>query len=281
VIPATGQLAARVLHARAYGLATRRRRVPASRWPALIESDYAARLVGMLRPIRAMMLSAIGVRHDDDAKANEASTTADTLRRKIANGSADGVAREFGDRVSKHQRDDITRQAKAGLGVDVVFVDSKIEPLLRGFVRENVAEIKRLQGRCVDDLEAVILRAYAGGVRAEDIAAEIADRYQMSEAAARRLARDQIGKLNSRVTMARHEELGIKRFGWQSMRDNRVRPAHRHLHGMVFEYGSPPREGYPGMPWGCRCLQKPIMDDIHAELDALGVSRRPRATRRR
>lgn len=51
---------------------------------------------------------------------------------------------------------------------------------------------------------------------------------------------------------------GVKRFRWITMRDNRVRPLHRKLHGTVVPIGGHPTEGYPGEPFNCRCWAEPI-----------------------
>lgn len=278
------QTAARVVEARRHGMATRRRRVPNARLPTLIESDYGAALaaiVGRMRTAARHVLddlpSILGVREDDEThmRGRRARRLMERVRAEaegaVNETALEGLAEGVGKRVSRHQRAELSRQAVAGLGVDVVTVDASIGELIAGFVHENVALIKSLQGRTLDHLETMITRAVASGTRAEELKDEIAERFAIGERHARLIARDQIGKLNSRITTARHTELGIADFEWQSMRDQRVRPRHRVLNGQRFSYAKPPAEGVPGMPIACRCLQKPVFDSIYAELDALGV----------
>jgi len=143
--------------------------------------------------------------------------------------------------------------------------------LIEGFVHENVSLIKRLQGSALDQLETILTRAAASGTRAEAIQQEIEDRFGVTERHARLLARDQIGKLNSRVTEARHTELGITSYQWIHVVNRNPRVEHVARHGKPFRYDTPPADGHPGWAICCHCLQQPIFDDIYAELDALGV----------
>jgi SPP1 gp7 family putative phage head morphogenesis protein len=181
------------------------------------------------------------------------------------------VAGDFGRRVSAHQLGEIQRQSKAALGVDVVFHDPKVQPLISGFIHENVSLIRKLQGSTLDELEVILARAVSDGTRAEAIAEQIGARFGVSERHARLISLDQVGKLNSKITEARHTELGIKSYDWVSLLVGKRRPEHVARHGKPFRYDRPPADGHPGMAICCRCLQQPVFDDIYAELDALGV----------
>lgn len=281
------QIIARVAQARRLGLADRRRRVPRARPPLLIESDYAARLVALVHGMRAaaehvlvelpwlLRTDSAELRVDDDTRGRRARQKMERVRSAAESAvdehAVEGVARDFGRRVSAHQKGELLKQGKAALGVDLHLFDPKVADKIGGFVHENVALIKKLRGATLDEIEAIVTRAVASGTRAETVAGEIAARFDVSERHARLVARDQIGKLNSQITEARHAELGIKSFIWRSMRDARVRPRHVTLDGQQFQYDKPPAEGLPGRPVCCRCVPEPVFDDIYAELDALGV----------
>ena len=285
---ATQQLVARVRLARSLGMAARRRRVPRARLPLLIESDYAGRLVGIIDRMRsasgrlvtalpALLRTDAATLRLDDSKAQRARRTVEHVREEIGQAfnptQFEALADSFGQRVSAHQRAELVRQGRAALGVDVVLLDPKVPTVIDGFVHENVALIKSLQGRTLDQLEALITRAVSSGTRAEVVAAEIAERFDIAERHARLIARDQIARLNSQIAMTRHAELGISRFYWRSMRDPRVRPQHQVLdNDQPYSYAEPPAEGFPGncrtrAGIGCRCYPDPVFDDLLAAAD--------------
>lgn len=256
--------------------------MPNARPPTLIESDYAARLVAIVDRVRTAARHVIDdlptllrvdseVRLDDDpgrrarrrmerARAEADGSTNDT--------QLEGVAHGFGRRVSEHQRSDLVRQGRAALGIDVVTLDPLVGRVINGFAHENVTLIKSLQGRVLDDIEKIVVRAVTSGTRAEDVQAEIVDRFGIAERHARLIARDQIGKLHSQIARARHEELGIGSYDWQHIGNKNPRPHHVARHGHRFRYDDPPSDGHPGIAICCHCLAKPVFDDILAALAA-------------
>jgi SPP1 gp7 family putative phage head morphogenesis protein len=275
-------LVARVAFARRQGLAARRRRVPNTRAPKLIESDYAARLVAIVDRVRSEARHVIDdlptllrvdseIRLDDD-QGRRARRRMERVRAE-ADGSTndtqlEGLAHGFGRRVSEHQRADLARQGRAALGIDVVTLDPKVGDVINGFAHENVTLIKSLQGRVLDDIEKIVVRAVASGTRAEDVQAEIVNRFGVAERHARLIARDQIGRLHSQIARARHEELGIEAYDWQHIGNKNPRPHHVARHGKRFRYAEPPSDGHPGIAICCHCLAKPAFDDILSALAA-------------
>ena len=52
---------------------------------------------------------------------------------------------------------------------------------------------------------------------------------------------------------------GVRQFRWISQRDSRVRSLHRKLDGQIFDLSTGhPTEGFPGEPFGCRCVMEAI-----------------------
>lgn len=254
--------------------------MPRPRFPTLIESDYATALVELVtrsRDALAPLLEALpwllgaagaarGVRIDED----ESQLTSRMIERasRMAEAASDrtiveGLASKAGQQVSAHQRGELDRQSRAALGVSVPTVDQGIGPLIRHFTTENAALIKSLAGRPVDDVAKIVTRAFTTNAHPDTVAAEIQARYGIAERHARLIARDQIAKLNGQITAARHQELGLKRYRWRTMRDRRVRPTHRDREGKIFEYGKGP---IPGTEICCRCVEEPMFDDILALL---------------
>jgi SPP1 gp7 family putative phage head morphogenesis protein len=177
------------------------------------------------------------------------------------------LADRYASATTVFQKAQLARQVKAALGVDLVLSDPKVPGLVEKFVHEGVARIESLGNRSLDDVSRVVAHAFTTGDRAEDVSADIAKRYDISERHARFIARDQIGTLTGQVNAARQVEIGIARFRWRSMEDERVRPEHAVLDGQEFSYDDPPSEGLPGTPYICRCGAEPVFDGIVAAVN--------------
>lgn len=272
------QTAARIEQARRFGTLGRRRAIPRTRPPTLVESDYAARLVAIvdrLRHLSRFAADGLSLRRDEHPGARARRNVArarDAADAELNPTLLEGVAEGFGKRVAAHQRGELSRQAEAALGADVVVTDAGVPDLIAGFVHENVSLITTLQGTTLSELEKILTRAAADGTRAEAIQQQIEDRFGVAERHARLIAHDQVQKLTSRVTEARHTELGITSYVWlHTGAAKKPRPEHVARHGKTFRYDEPPWDGHPGRAIMCHCLQQPSFDDVYAELDALGV----------
>ena len=90
------------------------------------------------------------------------------------------------------------------------------------------------------------------------------------------IARDQIGKLNGGIVRARQVGLGIDRYIWRNVMDERVRgnpngkykkavPSHWAREGLVFDWKNPPADGNPGEPILCRCWAEPYIEGVTAK----------------
>lgn len=277
--------AAIVAHARRTGQATRRTRMPAYQWPARIEEDYARAIAAaadvrddlepLMRALPELLRGAAQAlgRADEgeSARARQLLQRARArLEASLGDHTLEPTTRRYAHRTLAHHQGQLQRQMRAKLGVDLQTADPGAAALVEAFVSENVALIRSLGTRTLDEVASLVTRAFGDGARAESVVEEIQARYGIAERHARLIARDQVGKLNGRIAAARHQELGFGSFKWRSMKDQRVRPRHVHLDGQVFRYPEgAPGEGIPGHPIQCRCFQEPVVDDILAELEAL------------
>lgn len=177
---------------------------------------------------------------------------------------AGNIARD----TAAHQRSQLQRQIRSVLGVDVLGGDASLRKHVQGFVVENVALIKDIPARIVRDVELASTRAVASGTRWEVLAKDLEARFGYGRDRAKLIARDQVGKLNGQINAQRQRDIGVRRFIWRTMNDERVRDDHEHLADEIFEYDNPPAEGLPGEPIQCRCYAEPMLEDILSELEA-------------
>jgi SPP1 gp7 family putative phage head morphogenesis protein len=176
------------------------------------------------------------------------------------------VAEKFGRRTSDFNRAQLDRQARSAIGVSIGLIEKPTRDLLPLFSTQNVELIKTISDRYFDRIAKDVREAFETGMHPTTLAERFAELEDISENDARRIARDQIGKLNGQFNEQRQQAMGVTSYVWRTARDNRVRDEHRHLDGRTFEWSNPPPDGHPGEPIQCRCFAEPVFDDILAGL---------------
>jgi SPP1 gp7 family putative phage head morphogenesis protein len=178
----------------------------------------------------------------------------------------EALARKFAARTSTYQRLQLSRQVRAALGVDPVFKDKGLVARTDQFAHENVALITRIPQRLHGDLEAMVTRAAASARPSPKLADEIEARFGVAKRHAKLIARDQVSKYHGSLNHARQRELGVTKFVWRTVGDERVREEHADLDGETFDYDDPPvvdgEEALPSEPVCCRCSAEPVLDDL-------------------
>ena len=96
---------------------------------------------------------------------------------------------------------------------------------------------------------------------------------------AKLIARDQVSKLNGEIAQLRQRNIGIERYYWRTMTDERVRPEHQSMDGLMCRWDDPsvysadkgktwkPRTGdmvrlHPSEDYQCRCYADPVFDEL-------------------
>lgn len=259
----------------------------------LVEAAYAKGIVGLvaaarksLSPVIAalppLLDSARRARADglelwraDAGEGTRVRKLVDAARDRMAEAvspdDVEALAKKFAVRTSTYQRVQLGRQVKAALGADPVFHDKKLAALTDHFVAENVSLIRTIPDRLHDEVEQVVTSAITDGDLTEDVVDEIESRFGVAESQARVIARDQIGKYYGQVNVARQKSLGVRRFIWRTMGDERVRDSHdaaeKESEVEPYSYDDPPDvddDGpvLPGEPIQCRCTAEPVFEDL-------------------
>lgn len=97
-----------------------------------------------------------------------------------------------------------------------------------------------------------------------------------SKASATLIARTQIAKTQAAITQVRSQQLGVNWYTWYTVGGPLVRSSHRHMHGVLCNFNSPPNPEAlagkgksvsfynPGGIYNCRCYAEPLIsiDDI-------------------
>jgi SPP1 gp7 family putative phage head morphogenesis protein len=158
----------------------------------------------------------------------------------------------------------------ASLGIQVrqqlTESDARISKVMQDSLAENVDLITSVRDDYVDDVEDVLSENWNSNGSWEDAVAEVAHVGDVTESRAELIARDQTMKMNARFNQVRQQSLGVTRYEWQTVGDDRVREAHQDLEGTEHDWDDPPTDadGNTGPPGdcgiNCRCAANPILD---------------------
>lgn len=174
------------------------------------------------------------------------------------------VARQFGRRTSRHQRDQLDRQVRAAMGIGLEAIERPTVDRIEGWAALNVDLIVTVPERYFDRLRLDVIDAFAAGAHPTALARDLEDAYGIAQNDARRIARDQVSKLAAQVNQDRQQALGVTGYTWRTMRDNRVRDEHAILEGERFSWSDSPPDGHPGEAILCRCYAEPDLEPVIA-----------------
>jgi SPP1 gp7 family putative phage head morphogenesis protein len=148
---------------------------------------------------------------------------------------------------------------------------------MRSWVAENTQLIQSIPERLLTDVDGIVQRALRTGADPRETAREIQQRFGVTEARARLIARDQVAKLNASITQSRNQALGLDQYEWSTSGDERVRESHKAMNGKLCRWDDPtvysedggatwgPRsaiggvEQHPGMDYQCRCVSRAVL----------------------
>jgi len=184
------------------------------------------------------------------------------LRASLDPTDVEATAQAAAEQVNAFNVGQRNKVIRAALGADIFAAEPWLADEVESFVAENVALIKDIGDKTATDVEGIVKRGLREGKTNKEISAEIRQRFTVGKNRARLIARDQVGKLNGQLTKLRQEELGLTRYVWRTVGDERVRASHRANDGEVFSWDKPPATGHPGEDIQCRCYAEPDFSDL-------------------
>lgn len=137
---------------------------------------------------------------------------------------------------------------------------------------ESAKLVKNIQAEAADRLSKKISEAYNAGKTQDEIVSVVQKSLDVSSRRAGTIARDQTQKLSNSINRERQTAIGIKKFTWRTMGDNRVRDSHEHVNGKVFDWETGaqglldmPDSKFPGDDVNCRCYPEPYEGELTDE----------------
>lgn len=152
---------------------------------------------------------------------------------------------------------------RMGIDMRVLLGSPGVGAAVSAQIAENTQKIRSLVIGAADGVAALVQENLITGTRAEDLAAKIAKIGEVSETDARRIARTEVSKANTALTLARAESIGSIGYIWRTARDGDTRESHRAMEGVFVRWDSPPTldgmTGHAGDFPNCRCYPEPVV----------------------
>lgn len=178
------------------------------------------------------------------------------------------LAREMALKLSDQNRRQLTRILSNSLGVPVFFRDGWSAPEIAAWIQTNVGLITSVADQHLGDVRSLVTSTIQSGRTVQDVTREIRERYASGLAGKPRnraelIARDQVGKFYGNANQLRQRELGVERYVWRGVLDQRERDSHREKEGEIYRWDQPPADtGHPGQDYQCRCTAEPYLADV-------------------
>lgn len=144
--------------------------------------------------------------------------------------------------------------------------DAPTGNFVREFLAEQVRLITSLPSEAADRVHKLTIEATASGRRADAIAQDILATGKVTESRARLIARTEVARTASGLTMARAQHVGSTHYVWRTSGDGSVRDSHKKMNGAVVPWDTPPilpdgTQTHAGMIYNCRCYAEPILTE--------------------
>ena len=159
--------------------------------------------------------------------------------------------------------------------LDEYYESETYDQVLFLWLAANSTQVRDIPNRALVNIERVISDGIRSKKNMGEIKRDVQNAYTSAKQSAVSVARDQVSTLNYQLTEMEHRDAGVTKYKWKSMRDSRVREAHREFDGKVFKWSEPPAEWYmtksrgkvytgkrfhPGEAYACRCIAVPVFD---------------------
>lgn len=226
------------------------------------EKSYAAQLRKVARAVADIISGFAPVGQDNEAALRDA------LRRyaDALTGWAQATARRMiADVANRDERSWMRVSREMGAEIGRIVRSTPVGEAMRASMAEQVTLIKSLPIEAAQRVHRLVIEGQETGARAETIAREIMRTGEVTKSRAMLIARTEIGRASSALTMARAEAVGSVGYIWRTSRDSDVRPSHKRMEGRFVAWAEPPEldgmTGHAGALPNCRCYSEPVIPD--------------------
>jgi len=187
------------------------------------------------------------------------------------------IARSLGNYTTKQVFNSLKNKVEVdlnNLAVDIFStrISPSLEERYKVFALENVILIRSIEEQLLSSVAVIVTESYKSGFSTKDITDQIYSRFDVSENRAKLIARDQIGKLHSKIIQDEAASLNINYYVFSDSDDERTRASHHAMHNKICKFNDQTVykdslqdkewkkrssisavELHPGIDYNCRC----------------------------
>lgn len=159
----------------------------------------------------------------------------------------------------------IKNSKEMGEGVRQAVTNSPVSYALAALQDSQVELITSLPLQAAQRVHELTLESLVDSRRASEIAREILNTGNVTEARARLIARTEVTRASSNLVQVRSQYAGSDGYVWRTSGDFDVRDSHAKMEGKYVRWSMPPTldkmVGHAGTLPNCRCFAEPVFSD--------------------
>jgi len=189
-----------------------------------------------------------------DSYGNTIQSDVQAVATMISSESLEAISRKYPYQVNIFNETEFRKNSKSVVGVELYKSEPWLRQLSQSWISQNVELIKSIEDQFFSQIGIVVQNAVESGESTAKLAERIEKIGSVSEKRAMVIARDQIGKLNGKISRNRAQSTGMEYFIWRTAGDEAVRDSHRELEGKRFSWKKGANGLFPGQEIQCRCV---------------------------
>lgn len=144
-----------------------------------------------------------------------------------------------------------------------IIATEDLEAYVEAAALRNAGLVTGMTDDLVKRIQTVTTNSLISGETVGSLQKKLKREFELSDARARLIARDQTSKLNADLNRIRQQQAGVNEYDWLTSREERVREDHRRVNGKRYKYGEQTdvnSGAEPGQDIQCRCIAQAVIE---------------------
>ncbi|MGL4652613.1 phage head morphogenesis protein [Cetobacterium sp.] len=235
-------------------------------FPEDIEYNYSLELKKIVKVMEKKLLKLITQRKNEDLPSGYEEEFLEYMGDYLNNELCIGIAVDYTAQSVEYAINQVNGQVKNIKAVNIkeqAFYDEKV---IKQQIKDNVKLIKAEPEKYLrsydKQVQKLVKESVEDGWSTKTLKETIKRATGIEDNRANLIARDQVGKIFGEATKTQFKGIGLKKFEWVTVGDNRVRETHADRAGQIYEWDNPPDGQIPGSDYQCRCVASIVVDEI-------------------